>query len=321
MDLSVFRAYLEDNRSMFEHWGRYVLENLNTRALDRGITPQIATFRVKEIGSALGKVVRKGYSDPIRQTSDVVGVRIVVLLSKDLDAVVEAVKTEPSWSHSFDRDPQQEVMDDPDRFGYKSAHFVVYAASDLHQQDGVVRAGTPCEVQVRTLLEHAYAEVVHDHIYKAAWTPPAKAKRFVASSAALIETTDHLFCETMRILEEDGRERNSTLTELMRLYTETIGGARECDEKLNLEVIDALEAYLADGYIHEIRALFNEKQFLVKKIVQRLGRDPFWTQPVVLLAYWLVSKEALCMYEKWPFASAHDALELVYSDLGASPQY
>jgi putative GTP pyrophosphokinase len=322
MDLSEFRAYLEKDRPAFERWGEFVLSRTMERIAGKSVSVQIATQRVKDVASALGKVARKGYSNPQVDMTDLVGVRIVVLLSHDLKTIADEIEAENVWSASRDRDPNSEISSDPERFGYQSMHFVVRAKEDMSFDNGVwVKAHTPCEVQVRTLLQHAYAEVVHDHIYKSAWKPPAKAARFVASSAALIETSDHLFCETMRLLEEDSRGRNERLAELMRVYAERIGGAKECDEKFNLEVIESLEQYIPGDFAAQVGSLLDAKPFLVRCVLDRRISDPFWAQPVALLAYLLVRDNDLSIYDKWPFASSHEALGLVYSDLGVSPRY
>ena len=111
------------------------------------------------------------------------------------------------------------------------------------------------------------------------------------------------------------------MLKLMRLYGERVGGAKECDEKFNLEVIESLARYIPENFSEQIGALLDAKPFLVRSILDRRVCDPFWAQPVALLAYLLVRDHYLSIYEEWPFASSHEALELVYSDLGLRPPY
>lgn len=111
------------------------------------------------------------------------------------------------------------------------------------------------------------------------------------------------------------------MPKLMRLYGERIGGPKECDEKFNLEVIDSLERHIPSDFAEQVGGLLDAKPFLIRCILDRRVVDPFWAQPVALLAYLLVRDHYLSIYDEWPFASSHEALELVYSDLGLKPPY
>lgn len=111
------------------------------------------------------------------------------------------------------------------------------------------------------------------------------------------------------------------MPKLMRLYSERVGGAKECDEKFNLEVIESLARYIPENFSEQIGALLDAKPFLVRSILERRVCDPFWAQPVALLAYLLVHDNYLSISDEWPFASSHEAIELVYSDLGLKPPY
>ncbi|EPI1485961.1 hypothetical protein CY817_001824 [Neisseria gonorrhoeae] len=88
-----------------------------------------------------------------------------------------------------------------------------------------------CEVQVRSLLQHAYAELVHDNIYKPDGNVPKQAEREVAKSMALMETTDDLFSRTLAILKEANQPQEELLPQLSQLYQKEIGLVPEVDKK------------------------------------------------------------------------------------------
>ncbi len=219
MDLEALRNHLEGKKAVLDAWGRFVYESLSKQISAASIKVQIGSCRVKEIDSAVGKVARKGYEDPLRQMTDLVGVRFVVLLSPQLYAIGDLIEKTPDWTYTKDRDPDEEAQMQAEKFGYQSLHYIVRSVRDMDVGGVAIPKELPCEVQVRTLLQHTYAEVVHDSIYKAVGKVPPKANRFVARSMALIETSDHLFVETMRLLEEENRDRNQLLSELSHLYT------------------------------------------------------------------------------------------------------
>lgn len=319
MDLAGFRAHLEASRPMLDGWGRYVKNLLLEFARLASVSVQLSSHRVKETDSAIGKIARKNYKDPLKQMHDLVGVRLVVLLSPEIEIICKLIESCDKWSYTKDRDPDAESQANPDKFGYQSVHYVVRAKNAIEIDGVAIPPESPCEIQVRTLLQHAYAELVHDSIYKAVGPVPHKASRYAASSMALIETTDHLFCETMRLLEEENSARNQLLEELKSLYDAKIGSVDVgFDDKLNLFVLDQFRDKIPDDVTEKITSLVDANTFIVQQIRDRMPYDPFWSQPVSLLAYWLVQTDGKKAFDAWPLASSHDALEKIYSDLGIS---
>lgn len=122
--------------------------------------------RVKETDSFLEKaLVRKPKSDPMKEITDQVGVRFVVLLLEDINRIGKIIQAGP-WTYQKDRDHEQERLDKPDYFAYLSDHYVV-TTMEAHEHEGVtIPSGLSCEVQIRTILQHAYAVMAHRSDYK-----------------------------------------------------------------------------------------------------------------------------------------------------------
>lgn len=317
MDLAGFRAYLIEHKNILKSWGNYVQTQVLDAAKAKSMSCQLSSCRVKELESAVGKVARKNYKNPLEQMEDLVGVRFVVLLSPDVTMICNLVESNENWTFSNQRNVETEIQATPEKFGYQSYHYVVRTKREIEVNGVVIPAGLPCEIQIRTLLQHTYAEVVHDSLYKAVGPVPIKASRYAASSMALIETTDHLFCETMRLLEEENSTRNQLLSELSDIYTSMIGTSEVGkDDKLNLFVLDFYRDRLPSNVGQEVREFIRSNNFIPDKIRARATSDPFWSQPVSLLAYWLVNSRSMTTFDEWPLASSHDALQCIYSDLG-----
>lgn len=316
MNVSEFREALIEMSPTLNAWGKFVLTSISKNLAATNISVQMSGYRVKEIDSAIGKLGRKKYENPFVQMTDLVGVRFVVLLSPELIAIGNALESIPYWDYSKDRDPGAEVIANPKKFDYQSLHYVVTNKNDIKFEEACIPAGIKCEVQIRTILQHAYAEVTHDRLYKAPLAPPARAERFIASSGALIETTDHLFCETIRLLNEENGGGNSLLVSLAELHTQLFPGCTKCDKQLNMVVLDTFRDYLGEDTIGDLQDFFRREAPCVNRIREKMDSDVFWMQPVSLVAYLLVSKMPEQVFDLWPFASSHDALETVYSDLG-----
>jgi ppGpp synthetase/RelA/SpoT-type nucleotidyltranferase len=81
--------FYESRKGSFEDVRTEVTYALEKELRTQGIKYHSATSRVKTIESFLEKIERKDYSDPIKQTTDLAGVRVVCLFMKDLDRVSE----------------------------------------------------------------------------------------------------------------------------------------------------------------------------------------------------------------------------------------
>lgn len=319
MDLEAFRNDLVQRRPQLEAWGRFVQSCILERLQGMSVSIQITGSRTKDIDSAIGKIARKDYDNPLTQMTDIVGVRFVVLISPQIRTVSDALESVAAWTYSLDRDWEKEVESAPETFGYQSRHYVVRSKESFQFDEVQIEANLPCEVQIRTIMQHAYAEMMHDSIYKANGTVPPQAKRFAASSMALIETADHLFCETMRLLDEENRPRKQLWDELVGLYRSKIGDTGfGYDERLNLEILDQCNEYIGADVAEEIQQMVLERPTIADRIRSRTATDPFWLQPTAFFAYWLVLRDRRHAFDIWPFSSAHDAMSLVYSDLGFS---
>ena len=318
MQLEKFKEDLTAAQPALRCWGEYVSDTVKNIALDNKISLQILSSRVKEIDSAVGKLSRKPYKDPMTDMTDLVGVRAVCLLSPDLETLDAAVSSYTNWKIQKSRDTSKEYEDAPDKFGYQSHHFEIRANIDMVLDDVLVSADTCCELQIRTLMQHAYAEVVHDSIYKSSWGAPSRAIRFVSSSAALIETADHLFCETMNILESETKNRGQLLEQLTRIYDSRTNNARFKDQKFNMLVLEELADLIDENTINQLNELLNDRAYIADRIKSRLNSDVFWCQPVSMLSYLLALEHPSELKDRWPFSESENALAIVYSDLGKS---
>lgn len=324
METELFRKHLQDNRSMYKAWGDYVVHTIkseleaSTDGSREGILKIPAAPRVKDVDSAINKIYRKGYTDPLLQMTDLVGVRFVVLLSEQIDSICSIIESNASWTWTSSRDYRDEVTENPQIFDYQSRHYEVRPKHEIPYNNINIQTQTCCEIQVRTLLQHAYAELVHDTIYKPSRAAPPMAVRQVARSMALMETTDELFCHTMRMLTEVNKERSDFINDLVELYKEWIGDPiSEPDIKSHIYVLDHFEDYVSDTSASDIRELLNRKKYISLKIRERLQEKRLFTQPLVLFAYSLASQQDPVTFRReWPLSGYSKDIETVLSDLG-----
>ena len=156
---------------------------------DAGINYLSITGRTKSVASFASKAERKVdgtllYPDPLNDITDQVGIRVITYLRSDVDAVAELLDDQLALLD--DRDMGEETASEG-RFGYASRHLLVARTAE----PGAQRAS----VQVRTVLQHAWAEFEHAIRYKG--TIPAEYvpdldRRFTLA-AGLLELADREF--------------------------------------------------------------------------------------------------------------------------------
>ncbi|WP_457206653.1 GTP pyrophosphokinase [Nocardioides sp. P5_C9_2] len=153
-----------------------------------GRTKSVASFAAKAARTVDGRLL---YPDPQRQITDQVGVRVITYVHADVAAVAGLLDDELQMLD--DRDLGQETAREG-RFGYASRHLLV-TPDDPAPATYDDLAGHRASVQVRTVLQHAWAEFEHDIRYKG--TVPAEHapdldRRFTLA-AGLLELADHEF--------------------------------------------------------------------------------------------------------------------------------
>ena len=163
---------------------------LVTRLLDdAGINYLSVTARTKSVASFAAKADRSAhgqrlYTDPSTQITDQVGVRVITYLREDVTAVGNLLADELHVLADLD---MGQVTAREGRWGYASRHLLL--AVDSESQ--------PVSVQVRTVLQHAWAEFEHDIRYKGTIPEedaPELDRRFTLA-AGLLELADREFTE------------------------------------------------------------------------------------------------------------------------------
>lgn len=276
--------------------------------------------RVKETDSFLEKaLVRKRKSDPLNEITDQVGVRFVVLLLEDIDRIGKVVENGP-WHAQKDRDFQQERLEKADYFAYQSDHFVIRAKSEINFSGTSIPAGLPCEIQIRTILQHAYAEMAHNSSYKPPIKLPEKDQKHVnrslAKGSALIEMTDDVFGEIKRRLRDYNESVTALLARSNELYLSITGEAANPKTILGELIADEYRDLLKDITPEELKAWTQERPWLKDSLSKKRGASVFFRDSVVILLGLLITKNEMTIPRRWPVDSGY--LEDLYSMLGYS---
>ncbi|MBX7194654.1 MAG: hypothetical protein K1X94_21545 [Sandaracinaceae bacterium] len=165
--------------------------------LDRsGLDVQFVSSRLKAEESLRKKLARpdKTYRR-LWDVTDLVGVRVATYFEDSIGEVARLVEERfaVDYRHSVDKLRAR----DHGSFGYRSVHYVCAFTGDR-----ALGADARFEIQIRTALQHAWAEVEHDLGYKALVdgagsgereTVPAEIRRRFSRVASLLEIADQEF--------------------------------------------------------------------------------------------------------------------------------
>lgn len=157
-----------------------------TKNIDR------VAFRVKDPESFVRKATKPRetpYAHPLTEIEDQFAGRVITFFLDDLRAVEEKLRARFTTVENVHKEPAKDA-----EFGYESDHFVFLLPPDL-TPEGWDDAEMPktFEVQVRTLLMHAWAEPQHDLLYKTASELPRDVRRELYWIAASTWGADQAF--------------------------------------------------------------------------------------------------------------------------------
>ena len=207
------RLILEDYRKQrddFIKLGDIVHTMLSDIAKDLGLTVLAVEHRVKEENSLAGKLERKGDGyNTIEDITDILGCRVVCFLSDEIDMIGQRV--EESFVIDRENSSDKRALIKEDAFGYLSLHYICSLPFGDKWPDEI--CGKKFEIQIRTILQHAWSAINHDIGYKSDFGVPREIKRQFARLAGLLELADDEFVrarDNMISYTEDIRQRIKT---------------------------------------------------------------------------------------------------------------
>lgn len=274
--------------------------------------------RVKDMEGFIEKASRegKGYKDPLKEITDQVGCRFVVLLHNQCDIVNKAIREIQEWDCTSAKDIEVMRTDNPHHFDYESYHWTVRLICSQNIEGFVITPDVTCEIQVRTLLQHAYAELAHSTVYKPQTSAKPQVKRIIARGAALIETTDGVFLRVVEEIEKVTGKIDELLRRCAEWYSEHLTQGSYPASPSALRIADAYVEELSGIEWARIEDFLKKRSWLAEAIKEK--RDlPLFNDPVIVLVFWLVHEFEAQMPARWPLDLK--LLQPVFTRLSISP--
>lgn len=166
----------------------------------------IDSFGDKSATPSEGNPNRPKYEHPVSQITDLAGVRIITYFLSTEEGIDQIIGSQFDVVEKTDR---SELLQQEERLGYHSVHYLVKLKASRRGLPEYARFGDLiAEIQVRTILQHAWAEIEHDIQYKSATALPKEIRRRFMTLAGLLEVADREFQaiqESSSRLQEEAR--------------------------------------------------------------------------------------------------------------------
>ena len=164
-----------------------ILESISNEIEDKNLVrTKVTKVRIKCFESVKQKADKHGWdaSEALSLCKDLVGGRVVCNNIEDVRRFVELLKEKPYWDNYNEKD----YMDEPGEDGYRALHI------DLRMNVGEPLSPdiVSCEVQIRTYLQDAWAELSHDDIYKQAHLLPDGLRARAKDLAEILAAADRI---------------------------------------------------------------------------------------------------------------------------------
>lgn len=207
------------------------------------------------------RISEKAYTP--ENMTDLAGIRIITLIESDVQRVCDLITTMFNV-HDQDSVNKSEKLGE-EKVGYRSVHFVC-DVGDIREQLPEFSAykGFCFEIQIRTALEHAWAEIEHDRGYKLGGKLPSQLNRRFKLLSGLLESADLEFNRLTVEIEEYAKQFNVNIKQ----------------DKLDYELTSiGLKAFLFDKYACYVseKNIQNDNQYidLAVKELNQFGIDNF----------------------------------------------
>ncbi|GAA5558879.1 hypothetical protein Asch03_01251 [Acinetobacter schindleri] len=248
----VHEKWFDENISSYRTLAAMVSATLKSALDGEEISYVDIPFREKNKKSFLKKIKDKNKSKNYSHTdmTDLAGIRVITLIESDVQKVGQIIE------ELFNVHPEESINKSEslgeNKVGYRSVHYVCDIGTHRENLPEWKKLKNLCfEIQVRTALEHAWAEIEHDRGYKLGGTLPSELSRRFSLLSGLLESADLEFNRLTVEIEE---------------YANTLESDIEKDNELDKELTSIGVKKLINHVFSDIKYEQSEDSYMSSSI-------------------------------------------------------
>lgn len=159
--------------------------------------------RIKTCESVRGKLHKKPEKyTSLKKMTDILGYRVVCFFSDQVDEIAARLSAVLEVDRNLSTDKRAAIA--PDAFGYLSLHYICTLPKDKGYPEELIHLRF--EIQIRSSLQHTWAEIEHDLGYKTKFGVPRDVRREFSRVAGLLELADEAFVHIRSRISEYQKE-------------------------------------------------------------------------------------------------------------------
>jgi putative GTP pyrophosphokinase len=159
----------------------------------------------------------------------------------------------------------------------------------------------------------------HDNIYKSLLKSSSEVQRAMARCVALIDSTDQMFMGTSMKIEAAKAGFEQKMRNFEELYRDTVHMEAHRDDRTSTYILEELSSVLSSITLDEVRQFVQAHPGIGEKIRSRVSTDFLYTQPMILMLLYAVTRHPAKVHDGWPYLEEH--LRDIFHDVEMAYRY
>ena len=250
-----------NNFSIYQQLQSFVSDYLASLLKLHKLKVHSLTSRIKAPESLKAKILRpdKTYQN-INEIKDLCALRVVTYFEDGIEQIASVIEAnfQVDLSHSIDK---RRILDSS-QFGYISFHYLVTLPAKAAVPSDLL--GIPIEIQIRTILQHAWAEIEHDLGYKSAESIPSHMRRKFSRLAGLLEIADEEFVAIKKYLRSYEQDLSTRIAQKSQSVSID---ALSLSSFIDSEKVESLDDRIADN----LGLCLEDDKFFIEYLIKILS--------------------------------------------------